>query len=167
MSKKDTFINKELLREIFDYKDGHLYWKIKTGPNAVIGKKAGCYDASTGYYKARVNGLYYRIHRLVFMYHYGYIPKMIDHIDNNKCNNKIENLREATHAQNQQNSGISKLNTSGFKGVHFDKGTGKWMAKLQLNKKAYYLGLFKTSNEAAEVIKTERERLHKEFARHE
>jgi len=72
----------------------------------------------------------------------------VDHIDNDKENNKISNLRYATHIENGRNSSISKKNTSGVKGVYFHKPSQKWMAYIGINKKLINIGLFETLEEA-------------------
>jgi len=92
-------ISQAYLKEIFDYKDGSLIRKIKTSNRVNVGDIAGS-NSGNGYLRACVLGEYFYIHRLVFMWHFGYFPNEIDHIDGNKHNNTIENLREATHSQN-------------------------------------------------------------------
>jgi len=105
--------------------------------------------------------------RIIFLLHYGYLTKrkFIDHIDNNPLNNKIENLRECTTSQNQQNRKISNKNTSGHKGVHWRKLTGKWQVKLKLNGKTYYFGHFVNKEDAIKVAIKERKKLHGQFMR--
>ena len=85
-------IDKDLIQSLFTYKDGSLYWK-KTN------KVAGCLKP-TGYIVIDIFGKNIMAHRAIWIYHYGKIPKYIDHIDGNKSNNKIENLRLANKAQN-------------------------------------------------------------------
>ena len=75
----------------------------------------------------------------------------VDHIDNNRINNHISNLRWATARENQHNSKISINNTSGVKGVHFDKHTNKWIAKIRIDGIEIYLGLYTTLEEAKEA----------------
>jgi hypothetical protein len=93
------------------------------------------------------------------------LPKYIDHIDGNPRNNNIQNLREATHQQNSFNTKLRKDNTSGFKGVSFNKVSNKWVAQATLNQVNYYLGLFVNKDDAINTAKTFRETHHKEFAR--
>jgi len=73
---------------------------------------------------------------------YGYVPKLIDHIDGNSENNKIENLRESNKSLNACNSKTPSHNTSGHKGVIWLKREKKWLAKVQINKKVMHLGTF-------------------------
>ena len=77
--------------------------------------------------------------------------KCVDHIDNNKLNNNITNLRFATHTENQQNVSISSKNTSGFKGVCFRKANNKWRAQIKIDGKNKHLGYFDTIDEAIKV----------------
>ena len=89
----------------------------------------------------------------------------IDHIDGNRLNNCIENLREATASQNGQNKKLSKNNTSGIKGVYFTKWN-KWVAQLKINNKIIYLGSFDDIKLAEIAVKEARSKNHGVFARH-
>lgn len=144
----------EKLKEIFEYRDGDLYWKAS---------KAGTVDGG-GYYQTGIRGKYFKNHRLIFLMHHGYLPELIDHIDGNRQNNKIENLRAATRSQNSFNSMKSKLNTSGVKGVSFRKDSGKYRARLYANKKTYELGLFQTLEEAEQAVAKARKKHHGSFS---
>jgi len=72
----------------------------------------------------------------------------VDHIDNNRLNNRIDNLRFATHQENGMNQKLSSNNKSGIKGVYFDKLKKKWIAQIMINRKMKYLGTFNTKDEA-------------------
>ena len=117
-------LTKEYLQSIFDYKDGRLFWKVKKAQRLNVGDEAGCLDKR--YLTTGLNGKVYRNHRLIFLMHHGYLPKEIDHKDNDQLNNRIENLRPATRSQNCSNTGIGKKNTSGVKGVSWSKRNNKW-----------------------------------------
>ena len=97
----------------------------------------------------------------------GYFPQEVDHIDGNKTNNKIENLRAATKSQNQHNSKINKNNKSGVKGVCWDKRKNKWKSQVALNKKNYYLGHFDNIEQATTIVNKFRKEKHLQFARFE
>jgi len=163
----EQIITKELLDELFEYKDGSLYWKVTLSNRGQIVNKAGS-ARTDGYLRLGINGKEYAIHRLVFFMHNGYLPKIIDHIDNNYLNNKIENLREATQSQNLQNSKLSKNNTSGIKNVSWDKEKNKWLVSIKIknNGKSQYIGYY-ADIELAELIAIEaREKYHGTFANH-
>lgn len=158
-------ITQELLKEYFYYKDGSLYAaKSRTGLG--IHKKAGS-KRTNGYIYLNFHKKIYLAHRLIFLYHHGYLPKILDHIDGNPLNNRIENLRPATYAQNLANMKTPKSNKSGVKGVCFDKSKNKWVAEIKCNGVKHRLGRFDTLEEATKKIREKRNQLHKEFARHE
>lgn len=164
-------ITYEEVREVFDYKDGHLYWKKsweddKRKTHKTIGSKAGT-KQSAGYIQITYNGKLYLAHRLIFLWNHGYLPRVLDHIDGDKLNNKIENLRGASYSENQFNRKMNSNNTSGYKGVTWHEPSKKWVAKLRHDKKLFHIGVFTDIEEAAKAVKLKREELHKEFARHE
>lgn len=146
-------VNPERLREIFDYdpETGILLWKRRDDVSAklnsrCVGKIAG--DApGPDYIQIGIGGRKYLAHRIIWAMMTGNWPKnYIDHVDRNKSNNRWANLREATKAQNGANRGVPVNNTSGFKGVTFNKHVGKWQA--QLGKQ--YLGCFDSAVDAHE-----------------
>ena len=98
--------------------------------------------------------------------HKGYLPKTIDHINGDKLDNRIENLRAATVGQNQHNRKTNANNTSGYKGVSWNKGCNKWLSQIKLEGKRIHLGYFDNLEEAAEVVRKAREELHGDFAHH-
>ena len=98
--------------------------------------------------------------------HKGYLPKIIDHINGDKLDNRIENLRSATVGQNQHNRKTNTNNTSGYKGVCWDKAMKKWRARIKLEDKSIHLGYFTNAEEADKVVRAAREELHGSFANH-
>ena len=157
-------LTKEYLQSIFDYKDGRLFWKVKKAQRLNVGDEAGCLDKR--YLTTGLNGKVYRNHRLIFLMHHGYLPKEIDHKDNDQLNNRIENLRPATRSQNCSNTGIGKKNTSGVKGVSWSKRNNKWRAKCKINGKTIHLGYYTDLEVAKNDMHKFREILHGSFARH-
>ena len=158
-------LTQEYLHQLFEYKNGNLYWKENRGNNKICGKKAGSVDKQ-GYLIIRINKKAYKTHRLMFLYHYGFIPNCIDHIDGNKINNNINNLREATRSQNGCNSKIKKNNTSGVKNVSWSKTNKKWVVQIRKNGKFLYRGFF-DDLELAELVAIEaRDKYHGKFANH-
>lgn len=157
-------LTKEQLHELFDYRDGELYWKVRTSNRITIGDKAGCI-CPDGYKNARVNGVLYGVHRLIFLMHNGWMPVEIDHLDLNKANNAIENLRALTRSQNNYNVGIKSNNTSGIKGVSWLKSRNKWLVQVTHTKGKFVVYI--KDLDLAELVAIEaRNKFHGEFARH-
>jgi hypothetical protein len=101
----------------------------------------------------------YRAHRIIWMMFNGNLPKeQLDHIDGDRANNRIENLRECSNTENQQNRKLNKDNKTGFTGVTIWKT--KFKAEIRLNKKGYYLGLFDTAEEAHKAYLNKKAELH-------
>jgi len=168
------------LNECFDvdFVNGTLTWKdrpschfkSKRYENAYNsqrkGKQAGSICISHGYRYVEINGCAYATHRIIFEMFHGYLPKFVDHIDGNRSNNKIDNLRECTLSQNQYNSKIPKNNKSGIKGVYFDKIHNTWKAKINVSDKCINIGSFKTKEEAGKARIDAANKYHGEFANH-
>ena len=95
-----------------------------------------------GYLKVVVSQKKYYAHQLVFLMQHGYIPELIDHIDGNTANNKIDNLRESSKSLNACNSKLRNSSKSGHKGVTWHKVCKKWAVRVQRNKKGIHLGVF-------------------------
>lgn len=100
----------------------------------------------------RFNKRFYTLyaHRLIWFLVYGQVPKMeIDHIDGDKLNNSIRNLRDVNKTINQSNRKPNKKSSSSYKGVYFYKNM--WVSSIQINKKRTYLGSFNSEIKAAEA----------------
>ena len=145
MENEQEFI--DLLHERYYYKDGHLFHKKTVCGRAKKDSKVGTINGP-GYIRTKIAGKTYAVHRFIFAMHNGYFPPLIDHIDRNILNNKIENLREATISENNINTGLRKNNTSGYKGVSFYKTKNNWASKIKRNNKWYHIGYFNTPEEA-------------------
>lgn len=157
-------ITHERVKELFDYHlDGYLVWKEKKGRNPKISGEAG-WD-SNGYRKVTIDGKNHYVHRVVFLFINGFMPKNIDHIDGNPMNNKISNLREATQSQNLMNKAMQSNNKSGVKGLTWCKTYNKWAARITSNKKYHHVGYFENFDEAVDALAKKRSELHQEFAR--
>ena len=163
MAKKDSTLTQEDLNSLYEYKDGYLYLK-KTKGNKTAGEKIG-HNHHSGYVYTTIDEKFYSVHRIIFAMHHGYFPKFIDHIDGNRSNNKIENLREATIFENNRNAKIRKNNTSGIKGVHFVEKHKKWVVQLQINKQKKYFGWYDNLELAELVAQEARSKYHGKFAR--
>ncbi|MDD4242820.1 MAG: HNH endonuclease [Bacilli bacterium] len=153
------------LKEIILYEPltGLFYWKVwKSGRrmHIPIGTKTG-----SGYLVTTINYKQYSLHRLAFLYMEGaFPPEQVDHIDNNKLNNCWDNLRHANMYQNAQNKPIGLSNTSGVKGVCWDKHNNRWKASIDYNGKVKHVGLFKDKKDAIDAIIEFRNKKHLEFA---
>jgi hypothetical protein len=157
-------ITQELLHELFEYREGALYWKSDRARGKIkAGSKAGHLEPR-GYTVIELNGIRYKAHRLIFMMFNGYMPYQVDHEDNDPSNNKIENLRAASHGENQNNRPLQKNNTSGVKGVHWRKSIKKWAVQLQVDKKVKYFGSYFDLEVARFVSETMRYKYHGKFA---
>jgi len=130
---------KELL--YYDSLTGKFTWLASTNKKIVIGTRAGSRKI-TGYREIKVNNERFTEHQLAWLYVYGYIPTEIDHIDHNRSNNILTNLREVTHIVNCKNRSKQVNNVSGFTGVCFYTRTGKWEAKIKVKGKTIHLGSY-------------------------
>jgi hypothetical protein len=150
--------NKMDIKDIFDYQDGNLYWKT--------GKLAGTIKKD-GRKQIRFDGKSYMSHRLIFQWHHGYLPACIDHINGDHSDNRIENLRDASLAQNQHNRKLDKTSQSKIKNVSWFPISNKWRVCVAINGKQKHLGYFEDI-ELAELVAVEaRDKYHGKFARHE
>jgi hypothetical protein len=142
-------IKQSHLKELFDYNPiTGLFTRLKSvSSNTKLGDIAG-YPHHTGYAYITIDGKMWQVHRLAWIYVYGELPKYIDHINRDKKDNRICNLRRSTYIQNTHNVSRRVSNTSGFKGVSFIKRTGRWVARISLNSKNIHLGSFDTPHEA-------------------
>ena len=126
--------------ELFEYIDGKLYWKI-TKYRAKKGNEAGCIKAK-GYKYVSIDGVQYRVHRVIYLMYHGYLSPIIDHHDDNRLNNRISNLKEISNSENLLKAPVRKTNSTGYKGIN------KMGPKYKLRTTAKYgsidLGLFNT-----------------------
>ena len=140
----------ERLRSVLHYEPetGIFTRKVSTSPRIKVGDAAGC-PGGHGYLQIRVQNRKYLAHRLAWLYVYGEWPKdQLDHINRNRSDNRIANLREVTNKQNMQNASKSSRNTSGHPGAYWLKQSSKWVAKITHNYKLIHLGCFNTIEEA-------------------
>ena len=117
---------------------------------AAKGQVAGSAN-DRGYWQIMISRKSYLAHRLAFLMTYNYLPEFIDHKNQVTSDNWIDNLRECTLSQNMMNRRIQKNNTSGYKGVIWEKSRSKWMAKIEINNKSINLGRFDDKIDAAKA----------------
>lgn len=150
----------ERLHELLNYdpKTGFFTW-AKVRRRCRLGDVVGC-QMKHGYIGIRLDNVLYLAHRLVWLYVYNRWPTdQIDHIDSNRANNKLSNLREVSNLENAQNiRGPKAKNKSGFLGVR--KENSKWLAEIRVNYKLIRIGLFATPEEAHEAYILTKRRLH-------
>jgi hypothetical protein len=162
-------LTQEYLKSILNYDQdiGIFTRKVKRNKKFKVGDVVGYID-NYGYVRIKIDKKNYSSHRLAWLYVYGEFPKkQLDHINGDKQDNRICNLREANQSQNNFNRKIQKNNTSGIKGVSWNKNAKKWEVSINVNGIKKHLGIF-DSKEFAELVITEaRNKYHKEFARNE
>ena len=159
-----TTITQTRLKDLFDYQDGQLIRKISRGR----GENSSRWSAGTvvghktkhGYVLVNVDYKTYKLHRLVWLWHYGHFPEMfIDHIDGDPSNNRIENLREATCAENMQNQRRARAtNKLGVQGVY--RVNNKYRAVITKNRISKHIGYFDSAEEAHEAYIREKRNMH-------
>lgn len=163
---------KETLDSLLMYtpETGKLHWKERPVSMFTDGKQTAVHNAAiwngknagneafktpfaSGHLTAAIFGKTFLAHRIVWKMAYGSDPNVIDHIDGNPTNNRLENLRSVTQTDNTRNARLSKSSTSGHTGVSFDKRRNKWEAKIMVDRKKRFLGYFDTIEEAAKARK--------------
>lgn len=165
MANKRDF-TPEKLRQLLRYEPdtGKLYWRQRTpatftvpNPEATCqgwnkrfsGKEAFTHVSTRGYLVSNMARLSFYAHRVVWAIHYGEYPSgQIDHINGDRLDNRIANLRDVTNAENARNMAMSSLNSSGVSGVYLHRQTGKWCAQIRAFGKTIGLGLFSDKADA-------------------
>lgn len=149
MTNNVTELTQEYLKSLLHYDpETGLFTRTKSINNQIKGVVAG-YLKPDGYVRIGINRNKYSSHRLAWFYFYGVWPKEIDHINQNPSDNRICNLRECTHSQNLANVGLLSNNTSGLRGVYWQKQKERWRAQIKIKQKSFHLGLFTCKYEAA------------------
>ena len=170
-------LTKELLDELlhYDMNTGYFTWKVrarcyfksesswKSWNTRYSNTRVGSIDGK-GYLHVSIFKKLYRLHRLVFLHLYGEIPKYVDHINRDKTDNRIENLRPCDCKGNAGNSGVHSHNTSGYRGVSLNSKTGKYHAQIKIHGKQTYIGRFDTKIEAAVAYNKKAQEHFGEFA---
>lgn len=158
------------LREVLHYDPltGIFTWRKQLARRAPVGSEAG--STTSNGRRAQVyvgiNNVRYVASRLAWLYVYGTWPRdQIDHRDGNSLNNRIDNLREATGSQNQANRGKNKNNTSGYKGVYWDRSSGRWAANIWKDSQKIWLGCHDTPELAYAAYCEAALKYNEEFAR--
>lgn len=157
-------LTQEYVKNRFEYDEitGVFTWKNPSAKRKCLkGRVVGGFDRY-GYLSTGINKKHYRLHRLAWLYVYGKNPDGdIDHINGIKSDNRIENLREVSCTENQQNRKCANVNNkSGLLGVSKEKRYGKWIAQIGVNGKCIYLGRFDDMIAAHESYLNAKRKLH-------
>ena len=156
----------DCLRRLLAYDPitGSLHWRVDRC-RVRAGDLAG-QPHPRGYWTVTANQGRYLAHRLAWAIHYGSWPERhIDHINGNKLDNSIANLRLASVAENARNGRMRRTNTSGFKGVSYIAATGRWRATIMVDGKQRWLGTHPTPEAAHAAYAVAAHQMHGEFAR--
>jgi HNH endonuclease len=146
----------ELMKALsYDEETGAFHWKVSSNNRIKIGDIAGSVSKRTGYIQIKINLKLHQAHRLAWLYVYGELPKNeIDHIDHNRTNNSISNLREVTRQENSRNTKIRSNNSSGVTGVSWNKQTFRWHVRIHdLSGDDKHIGYFINFVDAREARK--------------
>lgn len=156
-------LTQDRLAELFSYNPdtGSVTRKITVGRRGPAGKVVGCLT-NKGYLSVRIDGNFYLLHRVIFMIAHGRMPiAQIDHINGNKIDNRICNLREANELQNSQNVKAHADSSSGLLGVSWHEGHGKWRASIGIDGSHKHLGYFTSKEAGHQAYKSAKMLLHK------
>lgn len=154
----------EAIRAALDYdpETGVFRWKPKQGRGGswAAGRVAGGMDGK-GYWRISIKGVRRQAHRLAWLHFYGVWPdRQIDHINGNRLDNRISNLRLATNGENQQNAKFIRKNTGAYPGVTPARKSGRWQAQITHKSKYHYLGTFDTPEDAHAAFMAAKAQLH-------
>lgn len=154
-------ITQEYLKQVlhYDRETGEFLWRAQRGckkPGEIAGSING-----QGYRFIGFGGKLHLAHRLAWLYEFGEWPAVsLDHIDGNPGNNRIENLRECSHAENHQNRKMPSHNKSGYQGVSFANRERLWHAQIKVRGVKHSLGYYKTPEEASAAYLRAKRTLH-------
>ena len=159
----------DVLREIFSYNTdtGVFTRKVSTNNRAKPGEIVGCLRPD-GYLCTSIAGKLYQLHRLAWLYARGAWPEgQIDHINGDRTDNRVSNLRDVSHMENGRNQKLGSTNKSGANGVHWFPSRKKWRATITVNGKSLHLGYYDTVAEAADARKLadEKHEFHRNHGR--
>ena len=159
-------ITQQLVAECFEHRDGKLYWRTVAHPNKkyLVGQEAGSIH-QTGYRHVSWLGKVHKVHRLIFLLEHGYLPPEIDHINSDRQDNRLKNLRPATRSENQCNRNALSNNTSGYAGVSWHGKSKAWVVRLMKNGKSKSIGYFKDLELAGLVSAEARSLYHGAYAK--
>lgn len=156
----------DFLRDILDYdpETGSFTWKVRSAKcfsylknperaakifNSQFAGREAFTAIGDGYKRGAILNKSYSAHRIAWKIHHGEEPRgQIDHINHNRSDNRISNLREVSHQENHKNLPIRRTNSSGFPGVRWYEKPKRWRAFITSSGKTHYLGSFLEKNDA-------------------
>lgn len=147
------------LQQLLNYDPitGQFSWATRVSQRCKPGDPANGRDNGNGYRQITLQGEAFMAHRLAWLYVYGEWPKEeIDHINGNRSDNRITNLRKASRKQNMENKRLYRNSTSGVRGVSWDKKSQKWRAHIRSNGKSAHLGFYEDLGEASAAARAAR-----------
>lgn len=160
-------LTQERLKELLHYDPETGLWTRIVGVRGYrAGSQAGSISSAVGYCYIAIDGRRYLSHRLAWLYTFGQFPaREIDHINCDRADNRLYNLREATPRQNRGNIKRSSHNSSGFKGVSFNKFAKKYSASIHVDDKKVHIGYFDNPETAHSAYMSKALEIFGDFAR--
>lgn len=145
---------------VYDFDKGLLFWRENKGTTGKAGREAGY--TSNGYRSVKIDSRGYLTHRLIWLYVHGCEPnEHIDHIDGDRSNNRMDNLREASNTMNMENQTKPlKNNRSGYLGVSYRKDRDNYRAQIWVGTKRIHLGNYSDAKSAHEAYLKAKRELH-------
>ncbi len=145
-------LTQERLKELLSYDaaTGEFTWMARKGSRALPGAAAGSNDGQ-GYVRIAIDGCRYRAHRLAWLYCYGKWPAaQVDHLNHRRDDNRLSNLREVSHSENQRNASLYRRNTSGELGISLEISRQKWRVLISIDGtgKRKHIGYFSSIEDA-------------------
>lgn len=165
---KRMILTHERLLEVLSYDadTGIFTWVVNRSGTARAGSVAGVFDKQTRYTRISIDGRMYLAHRLAWLFVTGsWPPSELDHINLNRSDNRICNLRLASRAQNRANSPVNKSSQSKIKGVFASRLGARWRARISISSKTLHLGTFPTKEEASAAYLAAARAHYGEFAK--
>lgn len=147
------------LQELLNYNpvSGVLIWRYRSGNNSFNARDAGtsafCTPMRNGYLCGRISGKTYYAHRIAWKWLYGTEPPFLDHINHDRADNRINNLRAVSKQENCRNVSMGKRNSSGQVGVIWENSRNRWRAEIKIDGRIYSLGRFVTFDSAVKARK--------------